>query len=142
MSAKEVLRASVTWAGNMDYIGEDSKGNRIVMEANQRFGGTGKGPIPLEIMLTSLGGCIGVDTRYYLLQRGLSFESLKVSIEGVRKDEIPRTFERVKVRLAIKGRIDPAAVREVVDQVMTKYCPIAVIFGSTSDMSWEVDLIG
>lgn len=142
MGEKEVLRANVSWKGAMEYVGEDSKGHQIVMEANERFGGTGKRPIPLEVLLMSLGGCIGVDARHYLLQSGLTFDSLKVSIEGTRKDEFPRTFEKVDVRLAIKGRLDPAQVKEIVHQVMTKYCPIAVIFGSTTRMSWEIDIEG
>jgi len=140
MIEKEVLRANVTWKGDMEYIGEDSKGHKMLMEANQRFGGTGRYPIPLEVLLISLGGCIGVDARHYLLQSGMSFDSLKVSIEGTRKDEFPRTFEKVNVRLAIKGCLDPPLVKEVVDQVMTKYCPIAVIFGSTTKMTWEIEI--
>jgi putative redox protein len=139
MSQKEILRATVTWLGAMEYLGEDSQGRKIPMEATQRFGGTGKSPIPLEIMLASLGGCIGVDTRYFLLQRGLGFEALKVSMAGTRRDEVPRTFEKIDVLVQIKGAPDQAAVKEVVDQVMTRLCPIAVILGATSDMGWRIE---
>lgn len=141
MSQKEVLKATVTWKGAMEYVGEDSQGRKIPMEATQRFGGSGNNPIPLEIMLASLGGCIGVDTRYFLLQRGLSFEALKVSMWGTRRDEVPRTFEKIDVLVQIKGAPDHAVVKEVVDQVMTKFCPIAVILGATSTMGWQIEYV-
>ena len=125
--------------GGMEYFGEDSQGRKIPMEATQRFGGSGKNPIPLEIMLASLGGCIGVDTRYFLLQRGLSFEALKVTMAGTRRDEVPRTFEKVDVLIQIKGALDQGVVKEVVDGVMTRFCPIAVIVGATSTLGWTIE---
>jgi putative redox protein len=139
MSQKEVLRATVTWVGAMEYLGEDSQGRKIPMEATQRFGGTGKNPIPLEIMLASLGGCIGVDTRYFLLQKGLNFEALKVSMAGMRRDSIPRTFEKIDVLVQIKGTLDHGVVKQVVDDVMTRLCPIAVMLGATSTMGWTIE---
>ncbi len=90
-------------------------------------------------MLASLGGCIGVDTRYFLLQRGLGFEALKVTMAGTRRDEVPRTFEKVDVLIQIKGALDQGVVKEVVDGVMTRFCPIAVIVGATSTLGWTIE---
>ncbi len=139
MSQKEVLRATVTWKDAMEYLGEDSQGRKIPMEATQRFGGSGKNPIPLEIMLASLGGCIGVDTRYFLLQKGLKFDALKVSMAGTRRDSVPRTFEKIDVVVQIKGALDQGVVKAVVDDVMTRLCPIAVILGATCTMGWTIE---
>lgn len=138
-SQKKVLRTSVTWAEGMEFIGEDSQGRNIPMEATKVHVGTGKNPVPMEVFPTSLGGCIAVEIRWLLIQRGLGFEALKVSIAGTQRDIAPKTIERVDALIEIKGGPDPAVVKEVVDLAMKEKCPIVVMFSAFSMLGWRVE---
>jgi hypothetical protein len=39
----------------------------------------------------------------------------------------------------IEGALDQTAVKEVVDKVLTRLYPIAVILGATSTMCWRIE---
>jgi putative redox protein len=81
--SKETMSSTVKWLNNMKFEGVDSHSHPIPMEATIRFGGSGANPMPLELLLSSLGGCIGVDTKYLLKQNGKDYHSFEVRIEGI-----------------------------------------------------------
>ncbi|NMC60917.1 MAG: hypothetical protein GYA51_16280 [Candidatus Methanofastidiosa archaeon] len=45
---KDILKASVSWLKDMEYLGKDSVGHEIHFGASKAFGGSGNYPIPLE----------------------------------------------------------------------------------------------
>ena len=106
MSTKEALKAKVTWVRVMQFAGENSASHKIPMEATMKFDETGKDPIPLEIMLSTLGGYISVDMRYLLGQKVKEYKSFDASIEGVRRDQVPSAFEKIHAKVKISGYID------------------------------------
>jgi len=79
--SKEMMSSTVKWLNNMNFEGVDSYSHSILMEATIRFGGSGANPMPLETLLSSLGGCIGVDTKHLLKQNGKNYRSFEVRIE-------------------------------------------------------------
>jgi len=85
----------------------------------------------LELLLSSLGGCIGVDTKHSLKQNGTYYRSFEVRIDGIRRNALPRTFEKIHAHVKIAGDLDAQTVKSTLDLVMTKRCPIAVIMVAT-----------
>jgi putative redox protein len=138
--SKEMMSSTVKWLNNMKFEGVDSCSHPIPMEATIRFGGSGANPMPLELLLSSLGGCIGVDTKYLLKQNGKDYRSFEVRIEGIRRNELPRPFEKIHAHVKIAGDLDAHTVKSTLDLVMTKMCPIAVIVAATTDLTWDFEL--
>lgn len=135
------MSSTVKWIDGMKFMGTDSYSHTVPMEATIRFGGTGQNPMPLELLLSSLGGCIGVDTRYLLQKEGKSYTFFEVNIEGTRKNDLPRVFEKIHAHIKISGNLDDSTIKSTLHIVMTKMCPIAVILAATSDLTWDYELI-
>ncbi len=135
------MSSKVKWLNGMKFEGIDSFSHSIPMEATIRFGGTGKNPMPLELLLSSLGGCIGVDTKYLLQQKGKDYTAFEVRIEGIRRNDLPRIFEKIHAHIKISGDLDAETITSTLHLVMTKMCPIAVILATTSELTWDYELI-
>lgn len=134
---KEVLKASVSWQKDMEYLAKDSAGHEIFFGASKAFGGSGDYPIPLEGLLSTLGACIAVNSQILLRQQRKDYTYFDVKIEGTRKDELPKIFDKIHAKIKIKGDLEKETVEVVIREVMTKVCPIAVILGMTCHLTWD-----
>ena len=52
---------TTTWKENMVFESDNPHGNQVLMETDPNFGGTNTGLNPKALMLSSLGGCTGLD---------------------------------------------------------------------------------
>ncbi len=134
-------RAHVNWNGDMRFKGIDRNGNSVLMEANKQNGGNGEGITPLELLLSALGGCAGIDIVTMLKARGQNLTSFDAEIEGNRKEILPKIFESVNVKFTFSGNLDENVVRRTVDLVMTKVCPIAAMLCATTNLKWCYEII-
>lgn len=134
-------KAHISWKGDMQFMGQDRYGHAVLMEASPQYGGKGEGITPMELLLAALGGCAGIDIVTMLKARGQAVVAYDVEIEGVRRDEHPKTFRDVEVRFTLRGALDRAVVERVLSITMTKLCPIAYVLDKTSSLRWSYELI-
>ncbi len=137
---KDILRASVSWQKDMEYLGKDSVGHEIPFAASKAFGGSGDHPIPLEGLLATAGACIAVNTQILLRQQGKDYTYCHVDIEGTRVDEYPRIFDKIHAKIKIRGDLEKDLMEEITKEVVTKFCPITVILGLTAELTWDLTL--
>jgi len=135
-------KAHVTWKGKMQFVGQDRYDHEVLMEASPQYGGEGKGITPMEMLLAALGGCAGIDIVTMLKARGQNLASYDVAIEGVRRDEHPKSFKEIEVRFTFGGQLDRATVDRVVNLTMRRLCPIAHMLDKTSSLKWSCEIVG
>ena len=75
----EALEISLQHAGGARFIAA-ARGHRIVLDQPAEDGATNQGMSPAELLLASLGGCLGQYAAQYLSLRGLSLEGLTVRV--------------------------------------------------------------
>ena len=63
-------------------IETDIRGHKVKIDQPANAGGTDTGPTPLELMFTSLAGCIGTIGRIVAMQRRIELRGMKVKVEG------------------------------------------------------------
>jgi putative redox protein len=51
----------VRWAGNRQFVGWDSAGHGVVMDAGPGSKGEATGPRPIELVLYALAACTAMD---------------------------------------------------------------------------------
>ena len=80
---------TLEWAGGESFRATSSSGVEIVLdgESNQGFS-------PMQALVTSLGACMGIDIVLILSKMRVDLEGLRVALEGERREEPPRHFER------------------------------------------------
>ncbi|MEM3484957.1 MAG: OsmC family protein [Candidatus Methanomethyliaceae archaeon] len=133
-------KASVRWKGDLKLIGEDQFGHRVLMEAHQRFGGSGEGTTPMDLFLMALGGCASLDIITMLKSRNQNLTSLEVELDGIRREEHPRIFSKISIKFKLQGVLDDNVVERVVRLTMTKLCPIAAMLSNISEMKWSYEI--
>jgi len=130
----------VRHTGGMSFSAHTSTGLTIPIDAHVHLGGSGAIPNPIDYLFASLGGCIGIKILLDLGDRGIHPEELQIETKATRKQDLPATFETVHHVISLKASCDENAIIESLSRTMSFLCPIAVLFGETSHMTWEFQL--
>ena len=118
---------TVKWAGDMVFESTPPSGNKIVLDAYQEFGGTSKGPTPVEAFLSAIAACSAMDVLAILQKKKQRVTAYRIEVEGTRppQGEFPRPFTTLVVRHIVTGEsIDAHAVERAVELSDQKYCSV------------------
>ncbi len=133
----------VRWASGRQFVGWDSAGHGVVMDASATYKGEGSGARPVELVLYALGGCTAMDVVSVLEKKRQHPTSIELEIEGVqREDDFPHYYERINVHYVVRGAdVTGAAVGRAIELSEQKYCSVKGMFGDhvTVTTSFEVN---
>jgi putative redox protein len=107
------------------------------MEAPVGMGGQGTVPNPIQYLIGSLGGCVGVKILLALSDNGIVPQELTIGIHGTRKKTMPAFFDHVHLTITIRANVDDAMVRAIIGQTLTRLCPIAAMFAGVGEVTAE-----
>ncbi len=102
----------------------------IIQDLPEFAGGKDAGPLPPELLLASLAGCIGIVARFHSGKFGIEIKGMEIEVEG---DYDPRGFAGQDVKpgfqeIRVKVTVDaPDASEEDLKKLMEfveKHCPI------------------
>lgn len=134
-SSKVVLR------DDMVFTGYSSNGHTVPLDAAKGFGGHDAGISPMELMLTSLGGCTGMDVISILRKKQQDITDFEVQVEGVRADEHPRVYTEIWVTFLITGNnIQAQAVERAIELSRDKYCGAAATLRHTATINYHYEI--
>jgi putative redox protein len=131
---------TVTYNGN----GEFTATNGIItfpMEAPVGMGGHGKIPNPIQYLVGSLGGCVGVKILLALADNGIVPDDMTIAIHGTRKKTMPAFFDHVHLTVTLRADADDALVSTIIEQTLTRLCPIAAMFAEVGEVTAEHRII-
>lgn len=136
-SSRVVLR------DDMLFAGYSSNGYTIPLDAlKKELGGHNAGISPMELMLTALGGCTGMDVISILRKKKQAVSAFEVQVEGVRADEHPKVYTEIWVKFIVTGKdVDPAAVERAIELSRDKYCGAAATLRHTATMHYDYEIV-
>jgi putative redox protein len=92
-------------------------------------------PSPMELLLLALGSCTAVDVATILRKRRQDVRDYRVEVRGVRRDDNPRSYQRLEVHHIVTGRsISERSVAQAIELSETKYCSVAATFRPTVEI--------
>ncbi|HEU5169345.1 MAG TPA: OsmC family protein [Gemmatimonadales bacterium] len=121
--------------GAVHFVAETGSGGRVPIDGSPTAGGRGLGARPMEVLLSALGGCAGIDVLSILGKQRQPVTELTITVEGDRSDGEPAVFTRIHVHFALGGPTDERAVARAVELSMTKYCSVARMLEHTAAIS-------
>jgi putative redox protein len=133
------MKARVTWAGDMMFVGEGGSGHAIVMDGAPDAGGRNMGLRPMEMLLVGMGGCTAFDV-VLILKRGREpVTDCIVELDAERAETDPKVFTRIHVKYLVTGKaLDPRKVERAVQLSAEKYCSASIMMGQTATITHEV----
>jgi putative redox protein len=85
--------------------------HRLIADEPVKLGGQGKGPAPLDLLLSALGACTAATLKMYAEHKGWPLEGLDVALQFIRNDQ----GDRIERRLRVKGPLDVAQRAKLAD---------------------------
>jgi putative redox protein len=140
IQGKEVgVGIRMEWDGDLRFTGRNDNGAGVTIETGVAYGGSGKHPTPMELLLHALAGCAGIDLVTILNKMRVDLSEVVIEIEAKRRTEEPRYYEEIKIvyDLSGKGLTDKKAGRAA--QLATeKYCSVGVMLREKARITYEV----
>lgn len=89
-------------------------------------GGSETGLTPPEALVAALASCAAIDVVDVLAKRRTPVERLRVETEGIRREEAPRRFTRLRLTFHLDGAgIEAVHAERAVALAFEKYCSVA-----------------
>jgi putative redox protein len=126
------------WMGKMQFNALVN-GHTIIMDAPERVGGEGNGPIPKPFILTALSGCTGMDIVAILRKSSKEVKDLNIKVIGELSKQQPVEYIAIHIIYDFKGdeSCKEAALNAVNDS-QEKYCGVSQMLKKALPITWEV----
>lgn len=119
------MKIETVWQSEKQFIATDDKGHSVTIDAQESNGGKNIGQTPAELLVSALGGCMGITIMTSLENYDEGVEELRIELEGVKSDQIPKRVEKIKLTIHIKTDIKQKVIDRVVKLAHNKYCTIS-----------------
>jgi putative redox protein len=128
---------TVSHTSGMQFTAETSSGLIIPIDAHVHLGGGGKIPNPIEYLIASLGGCVGIKILLSLSDKGITPDLLTIRIQAERRQELPAVFERVHLIVTLSGLVGSDQISDIMTRTLSHLCPIAAMFAGVGNVTFE-----
>jgi putative redox protein len=118
--ARETKRAILTWQQGLRFSGGAPDRPAIMVD-----GDNAAGPGPMLTLLLAAASCTGSDVVVILEKMRVRLTSLRIEVEGVRREEEPRRYVALHFDYRLHGEgLDPVKARRAIDLSLEKYCSV------------------
>ncbi len=118
----------------------------IIQDLPEFAGGRDEGPLPPELLLASLAGCIGIVGRYHAGRFNIDLKGMEIVVEGdydprgFAGEDVKPGFQEIRVHVVFKADgVSEERVKEFMDFI-NRHCPIADTLQSPTKVSVSVEL--
>ena len=133
-------RTILEYKGGMEFVGKVASGHDIRMDAGDSVGGADSAPRPVEVLLSSLGGCTGMDVVSVLRKMKTEPKSLQIEIQDERATEYPKAFTKIHLIYKVEGDVPEENLVKAIELSLTKYCPIANTLSGVAEITYEISV--
>jgi len=118
------LTITTKWQGDFVFSAVGQGGHSLTMDAHQGVGND-QGLLPMQALLGSLAGCVGMDVIMILRSQMKNIRSLEIVTEGIKRQDPPKEFLSLLVTFFVAGEIAKEKVLHAIEVSGEKYCPVA-----------------
>src|SRR5690606_28450892 len=97
------MELTVSRREGMAFVAKGPSGHEIALDAAPEVGGSGRGALPMELILAGLGGCTGMDVVSILRKMRVEVDHFEVRLKSQRAQEHPRVFTHIEIEFAFWG---------------------------------------
>lgn len=136
------MKSTVTHTSGMAFdVGIDA--HHFPIDAKPEHGGEGGGPNPKALLLSSLGGCAGMDIVSILTKMRQPYTALRIQVEAeITGEEHPKVFGDFSVTVECEGDVSPKKLWKAVALSRDRYCGVSAMLGKHAEVHYAVVLNG
>ncbi|MCS7196145.1 MAG: OsmC family protein [Aquificaceae bacterium] len=115
------------------YTAKTTYGELLVGEQGHR---------PMELLLVALAGCGAVDVSNILKKKRQEVRDIQVHVEGYRREEHPRVYEKINLKYRVYGRnVREKAVEDALRLSLEKYCSVYAMLRPSCEIEVSFEVI-
>ena len=122
----------------LQFIAEDDHDHKIVVDTNTEFGGLDQGFRPMDLLLVSLAGCMGMDIVGILKKKGGKINAFSIEVEGARAEDHPHKFTKITVRFKCEGDYQREDLVRSFELSRDKYCSAVATLNDKPELEFVV----
>jgi putative redox protein len=126
---------------DFNLIATNEDGNTISMDASPEIGGQGKGMRPMQLLLSSIGGCSSIDIIQILKKQRVVIDSFEVEVVGLREPvEQYSIFKNIVLHFKVKSNADRQKIEAAIQLSLDKYCSVSKILEPTAHIEYQLTI--
>ena len=136
------MKAEVNWDHGLTFSGTSDSGFTVNLGGSPAVGGDNDGFRPMELILTGLIGCTGMDVISILRKKRQEITGFHVTANAEQAESFPKVFTKIHIHYLVEGhQVDPKAVERAMELSETRYCPAQAMLAATVDMKLTYEII-
>lgn len=116
----------------------NESGISIKMDATEKIGGKNQGMRPMEVLASSLAGCMSIDVLLILQKQRQEVSYYEVNIDANRRDAVPASFEAIHLVFTFNKEVDLEKAAAAVKLSHEKYCSVSASLNPEINIQTEV----
>jgi putative redox protein len=125
------------------FVTTDETGKTITMDIPVDQGGHGNGVRPMQVLLSALGGCSGVDIVMILKKQKQTITLFEMDIDGEREaGKEPALWQTINIVFKFKGTMSKEQAEKACALSIDKYCSVAATLRAAGAViTWRVEIL-
>jgi len=134
------MKINVDWQGDLEFENHLPSGHDLTVDAAEKSGGHNNGPRPMELMLSGLAGCTGIDVVLILKKMKTELEDFEMEVDAERAEEAPKRFTKINIKYKFKGKkLDERKVERAISLSEKKYCSASNSLNAEISSSYQIE---
>lgn len=135
------LSADVQWSSGIAFKALVN-GHELTLDLDEESGGQNQGPRPKPLLLSSLGGCTGMDVISILKKMKIEPDYFNVRLEGEVTEEHPKHFTKIHIIYEFRGKDLPIdKLQKAIDLSQERYCGISYTLKQAVGLTSEIKIL-
>jgi putative redox protein len=128
----------ITRTKGLQFQAEDEQSHKIVIDTDETFGGFEQGFRPMDLLLASIAGCMGMDIVSILQKKGGKIDSFSIEITGTKAEKHPRRFTKITVKIICEGDYKREDLLRSFELSRDKYCSVTATLKNDPELEFIV----
>ena len=122
----------------LQFIAQDRFNHKIVVDTYKEFGGFDEGFLPIELLLVSLAGCMGMDIVGILRKKGGKINKFEITVEGKRAQQHPKKYEKITLKILCEGDYKQEDFVRSFELSRDKYCSAFATLNTVPEIAFLI----
>jgi putative redox protein len=120
----------------------DVNGHKLIIDADEKVGGTNLGPRPKPLLLAALGGCTAMDLVSMMKKMRIKPDYFNIVTEGELSEEHPKHFKKIHLVYEFKGSNLPVdQLSKAINLSQEKYCGVSETLRKSVEITSEIRIL-
>ena len=120
---------------------KNESGVICILDASEDIGGKNKGLTPMQLLASSLAGCMSIDVIMILEKQKINPKIFKIEIDAQKKEGTPSPFETIHFTFSIDKELDQNKIERAINLSIDKYCSVMATLTKDLNFSFEINLV-